>query len=165
MKYRELYKRIMNFKQLLFLLLITLFPISFAACQQSGFRQYFSDSTLRIDYYHTGNASNEIFSVDKMYVLPGWSTNPRKLIPDFDYGSFRYTVKNKANNEILFISNYDCIFKEYQTTQPAIDGLNKTFHETALVPFPKEEIIFCIEKRDSLHQFHEIFSLSVDPKD
>src|SRR5206468_6856147 len=39
--------------------------------------------TMRLDYYHSGNASQEMFSLDRVVVEPlGWPGNLRKTIDD-----------------------------------------------------------------------------------
>jgi len=74
-------------------------------------------------------------------------------------------VKDIESGEILFKKGFDCIFKEYQTTQPAIDGEKKTYHESAIIPFPKNKIVLSIKKRNKKNEFDSICSLTIDPQD
>ncbi len=39
----------------------------------------------------------------------------------------------------------------------------KSFHETAIIPFPKNKIIFAVEKRDEKNQLNEFFRTEIDP--
>jgi len=59
------------------------------------------------------------------------------------------------------------LFGEYRTTDPARQGIKKTFHQTLLLPFPKSSILFVIEGRDPSRQnlLCPIFSTKIDPKD
>ena len=44
--------------------------------------------TMRLDYYHTGNATQEHFSVDRVIVEPmPWSGNPARPIDVLDRGN------------------------------------------------------------------------------
>ena len=41
--------------------------------QKNNFDKYFSDQTMRIDYFHIGNASSEIITIDKIYNYGTWA--------------------------------------------------------------------------------------------
>ena len=49
-----------------------------------GFEDYFIDSTLRIDYFHTGDAKEELLAVDQMLRQGTWAGNPRHLLDPFN---------------------------------------------------------------------------------
>ena len=75
-----------------YLLLFTLIPlISFP---QINFDQYFTDKTLRLDYYHTGNAAEDSYSVDEMIEEPYWGGSKTNLLDKFDYGKYKVIVKD-----------------------------------------------------------------------
>ena len=43
--------------------------------------------TMRLDYYHTGNDTQELFSLDRVVVEPlAWPGNPRKTIDETNLG-------------------------------------------------------------------------------
>src|SRR5438093_13583266 len=49
--------------------------------------------TMRVDYYHSGNASQEMFSLDRVVVEPlGWPGNLRKTIDDTNLGKYLFEV-------------------------------------------------------------------------
>src|SRR6266850_246440 len=55
-------------------------------------------STMRLDYYHTGNASQEMFSVDRVVVEPlPWPGNQQKNIDDTNLGKYLFEVRDRAN--------------------------------------------------------------------
>ena len=59
-------------KVLLFLSLS--FVISFAGSKKTTkFSDYFNDQTLRVDYYHTGNAKFDLITVDKIIIYGNWA--------------------------------------------------------------------------------------------
>ena len=59
-------------KKLLLLTLICL-PLSLFAQEEVSFDEYFIDQTMRIDYFHNGDASEEIFILDRIYQQTFWA--------------------------------------------------------------------------------------------
>jgi hypothetical protein len=44
--------------------------------------------TMRLDYFHTGNATQELFSVERVSIEPlAWPGNPRKPIDEMNRGN------------------------------------------------------------------------------
>jgi len=131
----------------------------------SVFDDFFLNRTFRIDFYHSGNAKNEYFSIDKLYLEGKWSGNKKSLIFPFKYGKYRYEIYSYPQNILKFSKGYDSYFAEYSTTQEAINGVNKTCLETALIPFPRGKFFFVIKKKDRKNIYHEIFKTKIDPRD
>ena len=140
-------------------------PIILSAQDNIPFDAYFTNQTMRIDYFHTGDADEEIIIMDQIYQEPFWSGTRSRLIHPIDLGKYRYTVHDKRSKQLIYTQTYDTYFGEYQTTKPARNGIFKSYHESALIPFPKDSILFAIERRDKTHQFHSIFELVIDPAD
>jgi len=144
-----------------------LFLFSFAqiAAQSVSFDEYFTDKTMRIDYYHTGEAKSEIVTPDHIYRYGIWAGNLVNLIDNFNNGTYYYKIFDESSRKLIYSKGFDSYFKEYQTSDPAIKGIKKTFRESALVPFPKIKIKFTIEKRDKQNKLKEIYSEVIDPSD
>ncbi|HSD62598.1 MAG TPA: M64 family metallopeptidase, partial [Ignavibacteriaceae bacterium] len=66
---------------------------------------------------------------------------------------------------LIYSKGFDSYFKEYQTSDQAINGIKKAFHESALIPFPKNKIKFSVEKRNKSNDLNEIYSFIIDPAD
>ena len=64
------------------------FTYTIQAQNKVEFDQYFFDQTLRIDYYHTGNAREEFIAVDKIYKYNKWAGNPNQCIQKSQLGEF-----------------------------------------------------------------------------
>ena len=62
-------------------LALTILVVSTLRLGQSipQFEDVFEDKTLRIDYYHTANADEDIVCVDQVYSSGAWAGNPRLL--------------------------------------------------------------------------------------
>ena len=148
----------------LLLLLVSLAHAGFAQ-QAVRFEDFFIDSTLRIDYYHTGDAREEVLVVDRIRRQGPWAGNPRNLLDSFGYGHYYVKVYDLSSEALLYSRGYDAYFDEYRTTEPARRGVKKTFHESVLVPCPKKPVRVVIEARDAKNQFHTIFTHQIDPSD
>lgn len=129
------------------------------------FVRYFSDQTLRIDYFHTGNATEEYFSLDKMYLQGPWAGNPDRCNQPLELGVYFAKVYDLATNRLIFSAGYSTIFSEYQTTGEAKDGKMRTYHETILIPHPKNTFLFVIEKRDKYNLLIPVYKLKIEPYD
>ena len=75
----------------------------------------------------------------------------------------RFMMQNLVN--LYYSKGFDSYFGEYKTSEDALDGIKRTYHESALIPFPKGMIIFSIEKRDRNNQLFQIFTDHIDPAD
>src|SRR5262245_13719812 len=85
--------------------------------------------TMRLDYYHSGNATQELFSLDRVVVEPlAWAGNLRKTIDDTNLGKYLFEVRDETTNQILYSRGFASIYGEWETTAEA-KSLNRTFHE------------------------------------
>ena len=140
--------------------------LAFFSCDQSllsPFDTYFENATLRIDYFHTGDANSEEVRLDKVYKYNQWAGSKVNLIDGLDYGAYYHKLYNSESGELIYTKGFDSYFKEYQVSTPAIQGQVKQFHESAIVPFPNSKIIFALEKRDKSGNLSEVFRTEVDP--
>jgi len=148
-------------------LCVWLFMLSFAvpALNQVVFTQYFTDQTLRIDYYHTGDATAEEINLDKLYKQGTWAGNPERCIQPFELGLYKVNVYDSATNSLIFSNGYNSIFAEYQTIDPAIKGIRRTYHESVLIPYPLKPFVLVIEKHDRNNLLSPLFRQTLDPSD
>ena len=147
-----------------FFSLILLINICLSA-QEADFYKFFTDSTLRLDYYHTGNADSEEFTTDKVYRYGTWGRSHLNLIENFNNGRYYFKVYDKKSGQLIYSKGFDSYFGEYQTSSQALDGIKKTYHESAIFPYPKDSIKFVIEKRNNEKILSEIYTTSIDPED
>lgn len=135
------------------------------AQKEFPFDQYFNDQTLRVDYYHTGDAFSEEITLDRMYVEGIWAGNPGNSTNAAELGMYRVKVLDAATGKMIYTRGYNCIFEEYKTIEPALKGIKKTYHESVLIPYPKRAFRLIIERRDKSQKLRPLFSLDVDPED
>jgi len=148
----------------LLLLVLSIAPSALAQ-QPVRFEDYFIDSTLRVDYYHTGDATEEILAVDQMMREGTWPGNPAKLLDPFGRGHYYVKMYDRTSNTLLYSHGYDAYFDEYRTTEPAAKGIKRTYHETVLLPYPRKPVQVVIETKNSRNEFHTLFTHQVDPSD
>ena len=121
--------------------------------------------TMRLDYYHTGNATQEMFSVDRVAIEPlPWPGNPQKNIDETNLGKYLFEVRDRTTNRLLYSRGFASIYGEWETTDEARNA-NRTFHESLRFPAPQSPVQIVLKKRDSNRAFREIWSTIVDPKD
>ena len=124
-----------------------------------------ASSTMRLDYYHSGNASQEIFSLDRVVVEPlPWPGNPQKMIDDTNLGKYLFEVIERGTNRVLYSRGFASIFGEWETTDEA-KSVNQTFHESLRFPAPTSAVHVVLKKRDAANAFREIWLTIIDPKD
>jgi hypothetical protein len=140
-------------------------PWLLLAGQDVPFDKYFVDKTMRVDYFHFGNAKEEEISLDRVYEQGTWAGSRRNLIDPFNVGRYAYKVYDSASGTLVFSKGFDSYFAEYKTTEAASRGLKRTYHETALFPFPKARVKFVVEVRDRQNALQPVFSAEVDPAD
>ncbi len=129
----------------------------------SEYNKFFNPGTLRIDYFHSGDAISEKVEIDELYAYEAWSGSEVNLIDDLDYGAYYYKIYDKGSGALIYSKGFDSYFKEYQFTTPAIEGIQKQYHESAIIPMPKSTIDFALEKRDKMGVLHEVFRTEIDP--
>jgi hypothetical protein len=121
--------------------------------------------TLRVDYYHTGNATQELFSLDRVVVEPlAWPGNPQKPIDETNLGKYLFEVRERGTNRLLYSRGFASVYGEWETTDEA-KAMNRTFSESLRFPVPASPVQIVLKKRDAANAFREVWSLVVDPKD
>ena len=92
--------------------------------------------TMRVDYFHTGNATEEQFSLDRVVLEPlAWPGNPRRPVDDTNLGKYLFEVVDRATNRTLYSRGFASIYGEWETTGEA-KTLYRTFSRVAPLPGP-----------------------------
>jgi IgA Peptidase M64/Peptidase M64 N-terminus len=121
--------------------------------------------TMRLDFYHTGNATQELFSVDRIVVEPlPWPGNPQRAIDETNLGKYLFEVREMKTNRLLYSRGFASIYGEWETTDEA-KTVNRTFQESLRFPAPDAPVQILLKKRDARNFFREIWTTTVDPKD
>lgn len=147
-------------------IIVFLFMVTICFSQSKPeFDKYFFDETMRIDYFHIGDSKTEIFTLDKLYKYGKWAGSLNNLIDNLNNGKYYYKIYDAATGNLIYSKGYDTFFGEYASSENGLAGIKKSFHETAIIPFPRNKIIFTIEKREESNLLKEIFRTEIDPSD
>ena len=74
-----------------FLLLVALLTIYVGIgqnVQYLNYKAFFENKTMRIDYYHSGDADEEHFSVDRILNDGPWAGSKNKVLDDLKLGLY-----------------------------------------------------------------------------
>lgn len=127
------------------------------------FNKYFIDQTMRIDYFHIGSMNEELISIDRIYDYGIWAGSLINLIDKLNNGKYYHKIYDVSTNKLIYSKGFDTFFGEYASTRNGRDGVRKTFHESAIIPYPQNKIIFAVEKREESNEMVEIFRTEIDP--
>jgi len=120
---------------------------------------------MRIDYHHTGDSEFEMMSIDRIYRYGTWAGSITNLIDNLNNGKYYVKIYDSESERLIYSKGFDTYFGEYQTSVEATNGIKKTYHESALIPYPKNKIKFSIERRDKKNNLFEIFNTEINPED
>ncbi|MBN3034634.1 MAG: peptidase M64 [Bacteroidales bacterium] len=130
----------------------------------ADFSDLFEEKTLRIDYYHAGDAHEEAFYLGKVIIEPRWGGSHHQLIDTLRYGQYFLEVYMEQNDSLIYSRGYCTLFGEWQTTDEA-KKIKKAFQETVVMPLPREKCHIRISSRNRKGIFEEKFACSFDPAD
>ncbi|HYZ90483.1 MAG TPA: peptidase M64 N-terminal domain-containing protein, partial [Myxococcales bacterium] len=122
--------------------------------------------TLRVDYVHTGTASEERFALERLVLEPlPWPGNPDHPIDDTNSGKYVFEVRDAQSDRLLYSRGFASIFGEWEETAEA-KSISRAFSESLRFPTPAAPIRIVLKKRDrKTNAFRDAWTLPVDPKD
>ena len=141
--------------------LIILCSVTFA---QVKFDDYFLDKSLRIDYYHFGNAESDSYAVDELIEEPFWGGSKTNLWDIFNYGKYIVKVFDSVSDSLIFSKTYSTLFSEWQTVDEA-KKITKGFSEAVIIPYPKKKIRVEFYSRDKENNPLKKLVYNIDPSD
>lgn len=126
------------------------------------FNNWFQDKTMRLDFYHTGTAKEEVFAVEKALSDGPWSGSRNVLIDHLELGPYFFEVVDKETKVLLYSRGFASIFGEWQST-PEADQTRATFHESIRFPWPQKPVTIILKKRNAENKFASIWTTDIDP--
>ena len=139
--------------------------LALAAPQPGSPKPRGESGTLRVDYYHTGNDTEERFSLDRVVLEPlPWPGNPAQPIDRTNRGKYFFEVVDASSGAVVYSRGFSSIYGEWETTAEA-KRINRTFSESLRFPAPARPVHIVVKKRDARNVFRDIWSLDVDPAD
>lgn len=80
------------------------------------------------------------------------------LLDKFDYGKYKFLVKDFDSGKEIYSRTYSTLFSEWQTTDEAKQTI-KSFSETIVFPYPKNNVIVEFYSRDKRTNFTKSLSM------
>ena len=119
--------------------------------------------TLRVDFFHTGDATHELFSLERLVVEPTpWPGNPKRPFDDTDLGNYFFEVRDATGGALLYSRGFSSIYGEWEDTAAAKERA-RTFSESLRFPLPKEKVQIILKKRVDGQPFATVWTFTVDP--
>lgn len=109
-----------------------LFPCAAASAEAASAIQ-----TLRVDYFHGGDATSEYFQLDSFVLEGEWPGSPTHTVGFPDFGVYRFEVRDNASQRLLFAQGFCTLFGEWRTTDEAKER-KAQYHES--IRFPKPDV-------------------------
>lgn len=136
-----------------------------AAQEPVSFEEHFIDRAMRINLYMVGDAGEEKIIFHSLYQESLWPESKASLTNPFNYGRYFIKVYEVSSNKLIYAKGFDCMFGEYRTTTPALNGVKKVFQRAVRIPWPKRKVNVVIEARDRQNILHPLAMETIDPED
>jgi hypothetical protein len=144
-------------------LAVALLASASAAQAQSVFSSFFTEKTMRVDYYHTGGGQ-ELFSLDQVVSDGPWAGSRTRLLDDTNLGPYFFEVIDRRTNQPIYSRGFASLYGEWESTAEPRQGIHRSFHESLRFPWPKGPVQVVVKKRDRANAFCEVWSTVVDPQ-
>jgi hypothetical protein len=120
--------------------------------------------TMRVDYFHTGGASPEVFTLDEVVIEPApWPGASGRVDDRLRYGAYGFDVHDAASKQLIYSAGFGSIYDEWVTTEEA-QTVAKTFHESVRFPAPSAPVTVSIRKRaGASSEWSPVWTVTVDP--
>ncbi len=120
---------------------------------------------MRVDFYHTGNADEEWFSLDRVVLEPlPFSGNPAQPLDRTLRGKYAFEIIRPETKQVAWSRSFSSIYGEWEATGEARQ-MNRTFHESLRFPAPDNDFEIVMKKRGAQNEFREIWRIRINPND
>ena len=118
--------------------------------------------TLRLDYIHTGTATEEQFAMDGLALEGDWPGSPDRLIDHTNLGKYYFEVIDAKTKRLLYSRGFASVFGEWELT-PEAGRERRAFSESLRFPAPAAPVEIVLKKRDRQNAFRQVWTVTVDP--
>jgi hypothetical protein len=120
--------------------------------------------TLRLDYVHSGAATEERFALDALVLEGPWAGRLDRALDDTGAGRYFFEVADAASGRVLYSRGFASVYGEWETT-PEAKQRARAFHESLRFPLPAAAARVVLKKRAPDQSFRDVWSVEVDPAD
>lgn len=129
---------------------------------EQRFTRLFTGRTLRFDYHHAGDASNERIALEQLRLEGEWPGSRTQLVDATNLGKYRFEVVDASTHAVIYSRGFCSIYGEWETTGEA-RKVWRVFEESVRFPEPRESVQLVLHKRQDDGTFKQIFTQLVDP--
>jgi hypothetical protein len=126
------------------------------------FGKFFTDKTMRLDYFHSGTSAEEHFAIDRIVSDGVWSGSKNSLIDELRLGLYFVEIADRDSKTLLYSRGFASVFGEWQTIPEAGEKWG-TFNESFRFPWPLKPVTVILKKRDASNNFTTIWTADIDP--
>jgi hypothetical protein len=141
---------------------VSLLAVSPAATA-GDFDADFTGATMRLDFFHTGNATTEIVTLDRVRVEGPWPGSRTQLLDRTNFGKYFFEIADLESQAVIYSRGFASIYGEWETTGKALAGEMKTIPEAIRFPEPRRPAQVRLRKRGADQSFSEIWQTTIDP--
>lgn len=145
-----------------FVILTLLLFVNFLNAQI--FNEFFEDKTLRLDYTFAGNSEKQHVFLDEIIQYENWYGRKVNLNKVLLEGNGQIRLRDAKSKQIIYKQSFSTLFHEWLTLDEA-KNKNKSFENTFLVPFPKNEVFVEVVTFDKNRKEVVLLNHKVNPKD
>ena len=81
-----------------------------------SFDTYFTGSTMRLDFFHTGTAEMEEISLERVRIEGEWPGSRAQLLDWTNLGKYQFEIVDLASQKTLYSRGFASIYGEWETT-------------------------------------------------
>ena len=133
-----------------------------ASSPRGSFDDHFTGRTLRFDYDHVGNATEEHVAPSGFRLEGPWPGSRTRLVDDTNLGKYLFQVIDPRDNRVLYSRGFASIYGEWETTGEARRQW-RSLQESQRFPEPKHDVQLVLKKRRGDGTFGELFTTLLDP--
>lgn len=142
--------------------LFVIFLSIFAINSNAQYENYFTNEALRVDFTLSGDIKHTNIAQFEVIKEVQWGGSKTHLEPPFSRGQFQFVVKDSASQQTILKQGFSTLFEEWQTTTNE-NVSPMAFMQSIQCPFPKNNIIIDIERRNDKNEFERIHTFFINP--
>lgn len=128
-------------------LCLALSTLSTIGLRAQTYEQYFTDSTLRIDYAFSGNKYSTQIHTEELHNIPRWYGRKENLDSLILEGNGRIIMRDSISGRIIYRHSFSSLYQEWLSTDEATK-ISRSYENTFLLPYPKQTALIHIELDD-----------------
>ncbi|MHB0959992.1 MAG: IgA Peptidase M64 [Pirellulaceae bacterium] len=125
------------------------------------FEEYFCPQTMRVDYFHSGDAREDRIALERVVRDGSWAGSRTQMVDALDLGLYGFEVRDCSSQRLLYRRGFCSVFGEWQTTLPA-QQVWGTYHESLRFPWPRQPVDVVLKRRHE-GDWRELWKISIDP--